>query len=299
MRLDKIDLNLFVVFDTIYTERNLTRAAEVLSITQPAVSNSLNRLRKALNDQLFVRTPQAMMPTPVADNIIGQVREALTLLTASVQENDVFEPDKAERTFKFSMNDMAESLLLPPLLKQLHQQSPGIKIISYPHERREIATDLASGQLDFAIDIPVLSNSHLCHQRLTSIHSVCAVREGHPIGNKKLTLEDYLGLSHILVSSRRQGLGLVDIVLNRLGRKRDISLRISHHLVAQEIALNSDLALTLPRSLAERNGFTILELPFTLDPLNWHLYWHKSADNDPANLWVREQIRSALVNSMT
>lgn len=298
MRLDKVDLNLFVVFDTIYTERNLTRAAEVLSITQPAVSNSLNRLRKALNDPLFVRTPQAMMPTPVADNIIGQVREALKLLTASVDENTTFVPDKAQRTFKFSMNDMAESLLLPPLLKQLHQQSPGINIVSYPHERKEIMTELASGQLDFAIDIPVIANSHLCHQRLSTIHSVCAVREGHPMSNKKLTLDDYLGLRHVLVSSRRQGLGLVDIVLNRLGKKRDISLRISHHQVAQEIALNSDLALTLPRSLAEKNGFSIVELPFTLEPLNWHLYWHKSADNDPANVWLREKIKSVLIDSI-
>lgn len=292
MRLNKVDLNLFVVFDAIYSERNLTRAAEVLSITQPAVSNALNRLRTSLNDQLFVRTPQSMMPTPVADNIIGQVREALKLLTSSVQEGDVFVPAKTERTFKFSMNDMAESLLLPPLLELLHPQSPDINIISYPHERRDLVTDLASGQLDFAIDIPVIADTNLCHRRLSNTHYVCVVRKDHPLSHAKLTMHDYLGLRHILVSSRRSGLGHVDMMLNRLGKNRTINLRISHHLVAQEIVQHSDLALTLPRSLAQKSGLKVLELPFTSDPLDWHLYWHKSADNDPANRWIREQINT-------
>ncbi len=290
MRLNKVDLNLFVVFDTIYSERNLTRAAEVLSITQPAVSNALNRLRAALNDQLFVRTPQAMVPTPVADNIIGQVREALKLLTHSVQEGDVFIPAEAARTFKFSMNDMTESLVLPPLIEQLQIESPQIDIISYPFERRDMVTDLASGQLDFAIDIPVVSNTNLCHQRFSNSSYVCVVRHDHPSSQKRLTMDQTLAMGHILVSSRRSGLGHVDMMLNKFGKSRKISLRISHHLVAPEILRRCDLALTLPRSMAEQTGLKILELPFASEILDWHLYWHKSADNDPANQWIREKL---------
>ena len=112
MRLDRVDLNLFVMFDVIYTERNLTRAAEVLSITQPAVSNALNRLRDVFDDELFVRNPRGMEPTPVADNIIVQVREALTLLNFSLNEGAIFDPLRTEKTFHLSMNDLAEFLLL-------------------------------------------------------------------------------------------------------------------------------------------------------------------------------------------
>ena len=113
MGLSKLYLNLFVLFEAIYNKRNLTRAAEVLSITQPAVSNALARLRRTLNDPLFVSTPAGMMPTPMTENIIGRVREALQLLDSSVYEGDVFDPASSERVFRLSMSDLAEALMLP------------------------------------------------------------------------------------------------------------------------------------------------------------------------------------------
>lgn len=131
MKLNRIDLNLFVVFETIYAKRNLTRAAEVLSISQPAVSNALLRMRRTFNDQLFVSTPQGMVPTPVAENIIGRVGEALQLLNSSVQESNLFTPDSAQRVFRVSMADLTETLLLPSLGDVLQRQAPGIRIKSF------------------------------------------------------------------------------------------------------------------------------------------------------------------------
>jgi len=290
MRLNKIDLNLFVAFDVIYTERNLTRAAEVLCITQPAVSNALSRLRKTFNDPLFVRTPQAMVPTPVADNIITQVREALTILNTSVQEGDIFEPNLAEKNFHLSMSDLAESILLPFLLEYLQQNAPHITLSSYPVSRLEVAKELSSGALDCCIDAPLLNDNNLCQQTLVASPYVCAVRHEHPFAGSTLTMDDYLTLKHIHISSRRKGDGHVDIALKRMGVKRQIQLRVSNHLASPDIVNRTDLALTIPLCFAEKFNLKIIELPFEVEPLEWHLYWHKSADRDQANHWLRESI---------
>ncbi|MEH6549742.1 MAG: LysR family transcriptional regulator [Pseudomonadales bacterium] len=290
MRLNQVDLNLFVVFDTIYAERNLTRAAEVLSITQPAVSNALNRLRNTLHDQLFVRTPQAMVPTPVADNIIAPVREALQLLNTSVQEGDVFDPLQASKVFNFSMNDVAESMLLPELMEHLQQVAPLTAVSSHRVNRADVATELASGLLDFAIDVPVLTDPNLHHIPLRGARYVCMVRQDHPAIGDTLTLDQYLALEHIHISGRRAGQGHIDLALNNLGYQRKIQLRTSHYLVAPQIVQRTNLALTIPLPAAPISNVKFLELPFDVPKLDWHLYWHKSADRDQASRWMRESV---------
>ncbi len=290
MRLNQVDLNLFVVFDAIYSERNLTRAAEVLFITQPAVSNALGRLRKTFNDQLFVRSPQGMVPTPIADNIIPRVREALLLLNTSVQHGHEFLPAEAEKTYRFSMNDMAESFILAPLIETLHRKAPGIRLESYYVERDNLAKELTAGTLDFSIDIPLVADPQLCHAPFSSSRYVVLVRKDHPDVGSSLTLDQYLALKHVHVSSRRTGLGHVDMALNTLGRQRQIQLRVQHYQVAPQIIACSDLALTVPLQYARNNGLKAVELPLSLSPLNWHLYWHKSVDGDQANRWMREQV---------
>jgi DNA-binding transcriptional LysR family regulator len=121
MNLSKVDLNLFIVFDAIYTEANLTRAGQIVGITQPAVSNALARLRETFNDPLFVRTAQGMVPTPMAQNIIGPVRNALSLLRVSVQESRIFNPLQAVKTYRISMTDLTEAVILPPLFQRLRR----------------------------------------------------------------------------------------------------------------------------------------------------------------------------------
>ena len=137
MNLSKVDLNLFIVFDAIYTEANLTRAGQIVGITQPAVSNALSRLRETFNDPLFLRTAQGMVPTPMAQNIIGPVRNALQLLRVSVQESRVFSPKEANKTYRISMTDLSEEMLLPTLFQRLRRQAPGVQIESFLSRRRE------------------------------------------------------------------------------------------------------------------------------------------------------------------
>ena len=136
MNLSKVDLNLFIVFDAIYTEANLTRAGQIVGITQPAVSNALARLRETFNDPLFVRTAQGMVPTPMAQNIIGPVRNALSLLRVSVQESRIFNPQQAAKTYRISMTDLTEAVILPLLFQRLRRlvgelrcgQGPGVEV---------------------------------------------------------------------------------------------------------------------------------------------------------------------------
>lgn len=296
MRLAQVDLNLFVVFDTIYGVRNLTRAAEILSITQPAVSNALSRLRRTFDDQLFVRTPRGMVPTPVADNIAVQVREALQLLNLSVQEGNHFRPENSDKVFRLSMNDLPEALLLPALEEELQGIAPGVGIESHYHSRQEAPKALASGTLDLAIDVPLMQDPQLCHQRLVTDEYVCMVRRDHPGVGDELTLDAYLALGHIQVSSRPGGMGQVDAALYRLGLNRTIRLRVKHYLVAPLVTLRTDLALTIPSRLAHHYDARLLKLPFVMPPLEWHLYWHKSADLDQANRWLRERLLQQQLN---
>ncbi|GJH04788.1 LysR family transcriptional regulator [Paraburkholderia terrae] len=290
MRPPKLDLNLFVVFEAIYDKRNLTRAADMLFITQPAVSNALARMRKAFNDPLFVSTPSGMVPTPLSENIIGRVREALQLLETSATEGDVFVPAASERTFRLSMPDLTEAILLPALGEVLQQQAPGMRIESYFTPRSEVAAALATGKIDFAIDVPLIDDPQLHQIPLGSDRYACMLRHDHPFEGDTLTMDDYLSLGHIQVSSRRQGSGLVDAELHKLGKRRQLQMRVQHYMVAPLIALRTDLALTAPVQLLQRYDARILTLPFPLAKLEWHLYWHRSGEQDQANRWVRGEV---------
>ncbi len=290
MRLDQVDLNLFVVFDVIYDTRNLTRAAEILCLSQPAVSNALARLRRMFGDALFIRMNRTMVPTAVADNIIGRVRDGLHLMNSSLNEGGIFDPGRADRTFRINMSDLVAAMLLPPLDETVRRDAPGVSLESYQLPRRDLARELGTGAMDFAVDAPLLSDPELCHTPILSERYVCMLRRDHSFSGDKLTLEDYLAFDHIHVSSRRSGSGYVDSALNRMGLRRHIHMRLQHYMVAPLVALRADLALTAPLGLVRQYEARILELPFDLPDLDLHLYWHKSRDTDPANRWLRDKI---------
>jgi len=288
----RCDLNLFLVFDTIYTERNLTQSAKMLSITQPAVSNALARLRKLFNDELFVRTARGMQPTPVADSIAQNVSEALSLLKTSVLEREEFDPQSSERIFQFSMTDLAEALVLPKLIPLFAEEAPHVSLQSYYVKRNELVRNLARGELDFAVDVPVVEDPQLSHQSLMKDDYVCVLRHGHPALQEVLTLEGFLQMQHIHVSSRRKGLGQVDLALLKLDVERTIKLRVQHYRVAAAIVNSTEFALCLPRFLAEKYDLAIMPLPFAVPQLDLHLYWHRQSDSDSAHRWMRESLIS-------
>ncbi|NLU13797.1 MAG: LysR family transcriptional regulator [Gammaproteobacteria bacterium] len=292
MNLSNIDLNLFIVFDAIYTEGNLTRAGQILGITQPATSNALARLRDTFNDPLFVRTANGMLPTPLAQNIITPVRSALQLLRSSVHDSRVFDPANAHKTFRLSMTDLLEDTLLPATFQRLHKLAPNVRIESLLARRRETAKELAAGHLDFAIDVPINNDPQLLHTKLLEDRYVCAMRKGHPLASyKNITLEQYLATQHIHISSRRSGLGPIDLALGKLGLQRNIVLRSQHYLMAHTVLQNTNLTITAPARFVAHYNLHSVELPIAgITPIESHLFWHSSADQDPANRWMREQL---------
>ena len=290
MRLPNVDMNLFAVFDAIYEERNLTRAAKVLHVTQPAVSNSLRRLREVFNDPLFVRTPRGVSPTPVAANIAPEIRSALHLLNVSLNRGTAFDPLTSEKEYTIGVHDYDEAFLIPKLVARLAKAAPRVSVQCFSVPRRDLEHELAAGDVDLALDVPLFGAPQLCRQKIDSERYVCLLRNDHPASAEPLTLERYLDLDHIHISTRQRGIGHVDMALEQLGLRRKVRLRMRNYLAGPQIVANSDLALTIPGTLAGLHDLKTLELPFIVESLDQYIYWHKSVDLDQANIWLRNTI---------
>lgn len=290
MNLHRIDLNLFAVFDAIYTAGSLTKAADVLCITQPAVSNSLARLREMLNDPLFVRTGHSMTPTPVAQNIIVPAREALGLLRKSVLQSHVFEAETSVKAFNFASRDLLEVTIMPRLMARLQHRAPNITLTNYEIGRQQIVSSMASGNLDFYADASGFTDIHLKKQRIATDRFVVLARKNHPLIRNEMTMEHFLKLGHINVSNRKSGAGPIDIQLDKLGKKRRIVMRGQHFLTVPSAVSKTDLIACIPYHLAKHYDLAMYEIPFELPLVEYFLYWHLSADHDGAHQWMREQI---------
>ncbi len=192
------------------------------------MSNALARIRKTFNDPLFISAPQGMVPTPVAEKFVGRVGEALQLLNSSVLEGDHFHPATADKVFRVRMSDMTEALYLPGLGEILQREAAGIHIECYYSNRQDMPNELATGGLDLAIDIPLTNDLQLRHSPLLKERYVCILRKDHPLARGSLTLEQYLSLGRIHVSSRGKGFGVVDAALNKLGKHLNIQMRVQH-----------------------------------------------------------------------
>ncbi|BFM15118.1 LysR family transcriptional regulator [Maricurvus nonylphenolicus] len=237
-----------------------------------------------------MRTSDGMQPTPVADNVIVDVRAGLDCFNRSVGKNVEFDPATAQKEFRLGMNDLAQSLVLPRLRREVREQAPKIAISTYYVDRKTAAEDLKSGSLDLLIDAPDIHAKDLDQQPLMQLPYVVAMRSDHPLATGSLSLEDYLGADHIHVSSRRHGRGQADVALRVMGKTRDIMMRVQNYLVAAAITEQSDLLWTVPRMMAEKADLHIVDPPFVIDPLVWSLYWSKSASDDPSFQWLRALI---------
>lgn len=286
-----IDLNLFIIFEVVYREGSITRAADFLNLSQPAVSHALGRLRDRLQDPLFIRRGNEMVPTPRAKALVQPVREALEGLQSCLGEQRSFEPANARRTFVLGLRDGMEACVLPPLMQLLAREAPGIDVQSVTVARRDTAAELSAGRLDLAMDIPLPVPADICQHPLGNTPLVVVHRRQHPLARASLTLNQYLAASHVLVSSRRRGPGLEDFGLAQAGHRRHISLRCQHYQSALHVIAVTDLLLTLPDMLAtqlvDRQLLSVRKLPTSLPPMGMHLYWHQDLSPEPGHRWLR------------
>lgn len=294
MALNRLDLNLLHVFDTIYREGSLTRAARALHLTQPAVSHSLSRLRDHFDDPLFTRQGNQMVPTPLARRFLESMRPGLNQIQGAVNQFHAFDPASQRKTYSLGLRDILESTFLPQLMERL-EPYPELEIVSQRIPRREMETQLAAGKLDFAVDVLLPVSNQTSHQLLRRDRLVLIARSDHPLTKGKLTMEEYLKAKHVLVSSRTEGPGIEDFELSRLGVQRDIRLRCQHYFAACRVVEETDLLLTMPetyaRIIAERASLTLMDPPAELPSIDVHLYWHRAYEKEPALIWFREQLR--------
>ncbi len=291
----KVDLNLFTVFDAIYCEGNITKAALSLNLSQPAISHSLGKLRNHFDDPLFVRQGNEMRPTSVANNVIADVREALHQLQVCLVQSRQFEPLTSRKNFTLSLHGSLEEFYLPLLMERLNKESPYTKLQSIKRvHRNELEIKLASGDVDMAIDTLLPVSKNIIYTQIEEDQVVVVGRKDHPALTAQLSLKQYLEQRHILVSSRSKGPGIEDFELARLGLFRTIGLRCQHPFAACRVVQASDMLLTLPKEAAEMYSklldLTIYPLPVEIPKMNVHLYWHINVDLDPANKWLRDQI---------
>jgi DNA-binding transcriptional LysR family regulator len=292
MRLHQIDLNLLVTFDAIYAAGSLTRAAKVLHLSQPAISHALARLRTLFDDPLFTRSAGGMTPTPFARSIAEPVRRALSSLEQEIAAGRTFHPGALRRRFNLGLRDVLEGVWLPRLAARLAREAPHVDLVVQRVKAKCIEGDLAEGTVDLVLDVTVPVSESVKTAALVESGYVVGVRAKHPLlqERKPLTLEAYLALGHVRVSSNPRSPGLEDLAIARVGRRRRIAVRCQSFAAGCRIAAASDLALTLPAvcaPLIEADGLVLLPLPFPMADVPVHLYWHASNDADPANTWMR------------
>ena len=291
MKISTFDLNLFVVLNAIYTEGSLTKAAEVVGITQPAVSNALSRLRDKFDDELFVRTGSGMVPTQKTENIIKDIQNALQLMQKSVNEPDEFDPATSQKTFRISLGDINEGRILAILMGKMEKQAPNIKLECYYSGRDQVPHALATNELSFAVDPFIPNSKDTNSMKVFTDKFVIAHRANHPVSKiLEMNLDEMLKLKYINISNRKRGVSVVEMEMQKMQLQPEIALRAQHYLVTPEIVRSSDLCLLCSETFAKKHGLSYLEIPLNVPPLEQYLIWHNSDNNDGSHIWMRNLI---------
>jgi len=291
MELHELDLNLLVVFNQMLVERRVSKVAETLGVSQPAVSNSLAKLRKLFGDELFLRTPKGMEPTPYADQLAESVSYALAMIHSGVNQRSSFEPSNAQRAITIGMTDIGEIYFLPALIERLHREAPGITLSTVRNAAINLRDELESGKVDLAIGLLPQLKAGFFQRRLFTQRYVCLMRRGHRLDKRKLSLAEFSAAEHLVVISAGTGHGKVDELLQRSGVERNVRLTVPHYVSVGHILRGSDLIATVPERLAERLvepfGLVSVPHPAKLPDVAINAFWHAKYHRSPANRWLR------------
>jgi DNA-binding transcriptional LysR family regulator len=294
MNISALNMNLLPVLDALLAEKNVTRAAARLGLSQPAVSNALAQLRAFFGDPLLVRGARGMVPTERALALAAPLRAGLAQLEQGLGRDTSFDPRTAERRFTIVTNDFVAFTVLPKLLARLEREAPGLRLQVRAWQEHYVPPDLERGEADLMLGF--YRNLPPGHRQapLFDDRFVCVVRRGHALVRGKLTLATYLKLPHVLVSHQPDGRGVVDDVLAQRGLSRTVVLRVSHFLLVPAIIAATDYVTTLSefvaRPFAKTLPLQLLPPPLPLPVANVQLIWHQSTDASPAQAWLRALI---------
>jgi DNA-binding transcriptional LysR family regulator len=301
MNFRTLDLNLLRVFDVVMVERNVTRAAERLAMTQPAVSNALRRLREAMGEELFVPGSTGVSPTPHAVALWPAIREALAGLR-QLFDPQGFDPALDERRFTLAMADATAAVILPPLLAAIEHSRVSLQV--EPLVTRDPRTLLERGGIDAAIGFfpdvaralaASLGQGETTLDALYDCDYVCAMRCDHALAvQQPLTLDAYCAAAHVRVSFAGRPHGFVDEKLAQLGRTRRVALMLGQYAAAVQVLCQTDLLGVLPRRYVQASSAAealhITALPFEMPRVEIGLLWHRRHERDAAQCWLRGTI---------
>ena len=292
-----MDLNLLRIFDAIMAERSVTRAATLLHMTQPAVSNALNRLRHAIDDPLFVKTQGGVSPTQRAQLMWPVIRDALERIGDALHKND-FDPAVSGAEFLIAMSDYVASQAVHPLFFAQQLIAPGVRIHLRSFAQETVATQLERGEIDMAAGVYTSFTPSLRTLPLETLQYVCALRKGHPLLQvENISIEQFLGARHLSVSLHGTA-ALIDRELAAFGFQRNTFLTVNQFSLVPELLAKSDLISIVPvatvSNAPDGDQLAVLDCPFQFQPRTINLIWHERSDNLLAHRWMRDQIVSAV-----
>jgi DNA-binding transcriptional LysR family regulator len=295
MNLRRVDLNLLVALDALLAERHVTRAASQFGLSQPAMSNALRRLRHVMKDELLIRTPLGMEPTPRALELAEPVRQILRQAERVLEAPTRFDPGSSTIRFRVRMSDVLGYLLMPDLLGSMRREAPGVTLDVVHLPPVDTVTALESDDIDLAVSMDLAVTSLIHSRVLLDDRMVCVMSEQHPQARGRLTLSKFLQNDHIKVSISPLDGRYVDSALSKIGKSRRIAVNVPHWLLVPHLLRHSTMVSVLSEHLALRcePGLVCHDLPFASSNFSWSLYWHRRNEATPAQRWLREKLTEA------
>lgn len=294
MDLWEIDLNLLVVFNELLRLRRVSAVAETLGQSQPAVSNALNRLRKLLGDELFLRTSKGMVPTPLAERLAEPIGYALGAIHNSLNEKSVFDPVVSTRNFTIAMTDIGEIYFLPGIMGRLATVAPRVTVSTNWNTHVNLRAEMESGRVDLAIGFVPDLKSGFFQRRLFKQRYVCLYRREHPLAKDGISLKAFRAAQHIAVDAEGTGHGMVDEVILRAGVLRNVCLRVPHFVAVGHILQTTDMIAVVPEAYAastlEPFGLESSPCPVKIPDIVINVLWHAKNHREPGNQWLRQLV---------
>ncbi|CAM4278736.1 LysR family transcriptional regulator [Bordetella muralis] len=294
--LRRVDLNLLVTLDTLLDERNVTRAAQRLHLSQPTVSVQLGKLRDIFNDPLLLPGPRGMRPTARADELREPLRQALESLEYAVAPSSPFDPAQARQIWRIAASDYGESTIVLPALPGLRMAAPGTRLAILSLSPTTLARQAEQGDIDLAFHISEEAPPGLRRRSMFTERYVLAGRRGHPRLKRRPTLAQFCKLDHVIVSPVGGGFqGPTDAVLAQRGMTRNVALSVPHFLFLDSVLANTDLVAMVPSRLV-RNSRTLqtVEPPFEAPGFEMLMLWHERVHRNPAHQWLREHMAKSI-----
>jgi DNA-binding transcriptional LysR family regulator len=286
------DLNLLLVFEALFRQGSVTRAAAQVGLSQSAMSSALGRLRTQFGDPLFVKTRSGMLPTPRALELAPALTEALSMVRGAMDRRESFDPATSARSLRVYITDVGETVLLPTLMTYLQERSPAMRLETAQQPAAELPLRMESGEVDLAVGYLPQLPEKIRRARLFEEHYVCMTRPDHPLGRKgPLTLKEFLGARHVLIASMGSGHQVLERTLAERGVHDNVALRVPHFVVVPLIIANTDLIVSVPSRVAGATArlmkSKVHPLPIPIPSFDVSVFWHERVENDGANRWLR------------